>query len=1781
MAESVLAGLSDEERRIRDYAKAVLDEWSASPTWGPGRQLRALTFSNARDYEGRFLIELLQNGHDAHPRESGGGSIHVFLDLGEGPFGTLYVANGGRPFSWEQVESVCKIAQSAKTVGEGIGNKGVGFRSVLSITDAPEIYSARPDGSCGGSLDGFRFRFATPDDLRDLLDGRDELARTAADELPPFQVPYPLDEVPPRCAELGAAGHVTVIRLPLRNERATGEAVRRRDELTGATAPIMLFLPRLERLVLETREVDGSTARTELTRDEAPVFAGEPAPGTVVPLVSAVRVGLGSAGEYLVARGLLAEERLRGTVAEATAEGRLDESWQNWSEPAQVEVAIPLGRPAEEQGRIYTFLPLGEGARAPLFGHLNAPFFTKVDRTALDREHPLNAVLFDALAETSLIAAAYLRDDPRPEFRHAAVDMIGWDPGDETAGLFVSAASRVFDEQFVDLPVLPVLDGGRGGWESIRQAVHWPPKHTTVLTAEAARRAGLNVIDPAIGPARLARLTKLCSWLRHPVEPGLEVLASHVEKIVSDLPRPGQREDVGSWNEVYTDIAGLFGKDGTVLQGRRLLLADDGSLRPCNEAGARGKAAGRDGFFAPIRGEDNVEDGLNLPQQLRKRMFLLHPGLVWRSADGRSLSQARIFLENNGLVRRFDAAGLLDHVKAALKDSTSRELRWQALKFVFRLHRSRRSSGSLSVRDVGLWVPSASGRLVEASTAVFGPGWQDTLGDDLAMVIAEGRDASSGLRWMEGLLLAPPQEFLGRGDTQAEWRDFLTAAGVQDGLLPCVTPNAVTRADGWKLTTDRIVSMAKVPPAVAEQWRPFIGLARSRAANPNTPYVAGGASRLPGQDVACDLTDPARLAYARLVLSGLVQWQDSHLKSVWKKDRPRDPDQVGVLTPLAAFVRGQPWLPVRAPDRSQSFVRPTDAWHCPSTVEEEPGFAPILLPQLRPLLRGEALTRLRNEGLPVWGAPADADRLLAFLGDLVALGTVADADLLVLRRANERAWRDLAEKFSSTPSVLVGDMLSRLRSASIVVETSGALSAVGLADFGAGSRTLYVSGDRDSVAARLIKESGQPLLVVPGDAQRVTAMLEWLCGQGVRPVDEAAVEVRVDGAVMDPHRSVPLAERLPWLPLALSLLVDHPRRGPRPSESVLLGFAAQVRGVFLHPYSRLEITLDGEPVPLPDRQKGVLPLSVDGRTVVLAEADCVEGLGWPSVEILAEAICHAVDQDHAGVHLKLAASRLGALHADPRALTDEEIAEHFDRTVAQVEETRNRLDGSVGSVVRRLRPVIVHVLGVDAASDVLDPVPESVQELRDRLESARPLPAPPDQLIAAARSARDVDDLRAAVDLDFAGFNKTLSSLAPDYRPTSRAAAHTEALQRYLALHRISIIDRLRWANIARFDAGEPIDGWRELCSLDWITVPGSWEFEIDSLDGAVLGERVEAAFSERFGSALPASGERLPAWEDTRVANTRGFTQLAPRLGPLLSALGHPVPDAFTGPDAVSVSLDRLDAVGALDFRVLSEQEILAWLQVIGLWPGGVATSADPADHGLTESDLNPGRREAERLRQEQVRAQRTVVLGGRAFDVGDGDFSEVVDALESVLEDRPDLLGGALRWSTPTAPQKRGRQSQTADALSGFTGRRRMSSAQRDAIGFIGEWFAFQWLQRHYKGVDESCWVSVNRRKVFPGMPGDDSLGYDFEVIGGARSIMFEVKATQGSGGRFELGESEVRAAQRSAGSDRWRLLVVTDVLDPEQLKVLMLPNPFSKEGRDSYLNVGGTLRFSYTLL
>jgi hypothetical protein len=213
---------------------------------------RIVSLANAEstatsDYGGRYPIELLQNGQDASSADGG----RVWFHLTET---ALIVANDGEGFTPERLDALFSYGQSSssanKQTSKSIGYRGIGFSSVFTITDRPQIVST----GCAFQLDR-----AAAHRLVETALGTD-VARIPARGYPLALTAADLADDRPTVKQLLRNGASTVIRLPLLPE-VTWEEVR--DHCLEVLRPqTLLFLPKLSRLELSGAFVEDGTATT-------------------------------------------------------------------------------------------------------------------------------------------------------------------------------------------------------------------------------------------------------------------------------------------------------------------------------------------------------------------------------------------------------------------------------------------------------------------------------------------------------------------------------------------------------------------------------------------------------------------------------------------------------------------------------------------------------------------------------------------------------------------------------------------------------------------------------------------------------------------------------------------------------------------------------------------------------------------------------------------------------------------------------------------------------------------------------------------------------------------------------------------------------------------------------------------------------------------------------------------------------------------------------------------------------------------------------------------------------------------------------------------------------------------------------------------------------------------------------------------------------------------------------------------------------------------------------
>ena len=145
------------------------------------RQLYSLSEQLPHDYHDRFIVELIQNANDA----SSGGEALISLDeCCEDGFPRLYVANQGISFNQSNFAALCSLGLSDKDPQEAIGNKGLGFRSVLQVCRSPRIFSVAENEHDSEQDKPLGYCFQLSPDSRQILVGLISELLGSSDDVP-------------------------------------------------------------------------------------------------------------------------------------------------------------------------------------------------------------------------------------------------------------------------------------------------------------------------------------------------------------------------------------------------------------------------------------------------------------------------------------------------------------------------------------------------------------------------------------------------------------------------------------------------------------------------------------------------------------------------------------------------------------------------------------------------------------------------------------------------------------------------------------------------------------------------------------------------------------------------------------------------------------------------------------------------------------------------------------------------------------------------------------------------------------------------------------------------------------------------------------------------------------------------------------------------------------------------------------------------------------------------------------------------------------------------------------------------------------------------------------------------------------------------------------------------------------------------------------------------------------------------------------------------------------
>jgi hypothetical protein len=1724
--------------------------------------MRNLTKEATNLYAKRVVRELIQNAFDGsagadEPR------ILLRLNLRQGAHGTLSVANNGQGFTSENVDAVVSPAMSNKTPGNFIGHKGLGFRSVELLSDNVQIFSMRGHGIASSpSFDGFRFRFALPEDERAWLDSQGEIrhADQIVGRVHRLQLPIALDKFDDDAASFARAGFATLVRLPLRNADAAARAAEELRMLFDEKAPITLFLDRLQSLTIERIDADGKSETRVLNRRAKPVVVGHRGRTLTLDEVVVDR------HRFLLGRMDVDDSAFRASVARSVQQRHLVERWLEWKGVPQVSVAFPLSSDARA-GSYFAFLPMERPA--PFNGCIDAPFYPDADRRDLDLSVSLNAFLLDQAAELCLAIAGTLADagETAPEFVGAAVDALSWT--NERDRVFEACTRLDVDVGSLMLPSMR-RPGTSDRWARLDKIYNWDDQRYRILHRNwLVRVCDLPMLPRKLGPSRMQALDAFVNDTDFPLTAPSETWAKWVPQLAADLARRRKlvRRD---WEDFYADLASSPAVL-SYLRGTEIFRLADGS---CGRANSQDTSEESELFINPVpeqlqrRRKRLSGTALFPPDSIAKRMIFADPDLNWPPAVTNAFFEAQLATE-------YSLPRVLSKMGKLLGKRPRQASVIAALGWAFAAYKSLKSvEMEQALRTANLSIPLAGNTRRSASSVYFGAGWRDTKGDLLSEFLEAAPEEARSLRHLrEGLLTSWEAWPFKEKGTSAEWVHFMRLLGVRDGLVAVRHASVAKPMYEWMRFRSSDEGPLSIETAIGTWWRQAV-----RKANPadGFRYQSGSYQTgetlysFPGQAEHPSMSPAARFLYARLIVLALGDLPPSFLVTVLHRTGG-NADSVSLESPLAAFLRRAEWLPIGGADEV-AWRRPDQCWYAPRS-EQLPRFVAKMARSIRDIFDGSQSARefaSRNLGLRLWSDPTSAISRFEDLGTALE-GGIAESDQDTFRKVYREAWEDW--HVSNPRPVFPMQMTLAVQSFGRTVPLTISATRVHPA--------IYVADGSDPMREQLLSALGHMVLTVPaGVAEDVARTLAATLGGEFLLLPDADLVIRADGQVIVPSEAVaPLVTPgLEWLAEIAVLVLEFneglSNRNTARSRQALYNDFRRLR---LATAARITVEVDGLEGPLPTVLDGVLAVPDADFPTLVVQHD-FPTLDWSLLARISRALPVALGRPSLGMPFRVAFLEIDRIQRGrPGTIEkpgDEDVALALGHPLIRVQEIYRSLRSTGRRLYDWLAPAAQAIFGDVAANALLDReyLLLEDEEVVSLLAAHGATPDVARKVVVVCRDADGLDDVRRSLGISLVAFNHALVTLGRtplrfEQRLRTAFLKHKEATRNDLER-------KVRDAFMDIFFNGGDLSRYNELRRLDWVSFDPDWPDQLDELSDDII----DSWFARLASETLPvASAVPVLPLDDVRQQNRIVVLSEVEQLRPIVTAWvdkeqARHLPSAWK---LTSELLTReLMGSGVLDFRVLEKHEVPAAFARAKLWPSGMPASSILSDLGLSDDDLEVKAKEDEKLRQEDLKAKRSITFGSISVDGGgESPLDQVANVLDAALSSKAFLQRSGKSVLRPFTAGSSGGGRQR-----GKGGRGRepdyLSEEQRTLLGFAGELAAYHYLKKNVRNFLDAYWISSMGRRYLTLEATDDVDGYDFHVRRSrGPDLFFEVKAHTGDPGYVDLEPSQVAAGMAMSDEKNgiWSILYIPYVRNLDLITVHELENPFSDAARSLYRQVG----------
>ncbi len=929
-------------------------------------ELAAVTEYMQADYHGRFLIELIQNANDQalehEAIENAPDGTTVTIVRGHG---YVVVGNQGKPFDAAGIRSIASVGRSTKDPSIQIGNKGIGFKSVFQISKEPEIYSAANAGESFLSIDSNAFKISlsvfedkenlanlkkvatevlatNPDQKKKLealgsINPLDNLFKAVCNSAPSrYPVPIATDLLKTRKELIGNLSNnlQTVVFLPFDEDSDTKDLVDNAiEEIFGCHGASILFLDGVECVEL-VDHINVETAKIVKAKIDKGSVDEEGAEYSVTTLSVFRGTEIKSQTDWAVIGRVYGQhDASEARTINAAAMGLPGHGFDK-VDHCPVAVALPLSIPESgrliendaECGRICIGLPTKvlSGTRAWVHSH----FYGNISRKEIDLEGiQFNKLLFDEAVRLHGALLEKLRSDESLLNRRAVTAAF-----DFVEGPLWDRFTR--DDSLLSEPIVLAHNGS--DFLTIENAVVFELNEFE-LVRDLILRAGADDVLKDLPEEKVGtNLSLVLEALQELSGVRSNPYAKLIEKVdsarsVLEIAAESMRKDAGSnWKIFLVWVLDKYQSHELVRQ--KILPTGNSSV--C--------ASVDKVFIAPIAtksgnaddtdedGEGGAEDLSLLPTLARSHLNLIDEGVLRvRTGKGRELTKlaAKLAPQQGGLVRRPRLDQLinealapciqsLDTTEVALREGV--ELLELAARWLSRMN----LKSIEEVRLDQLRVPGSSGHgsweWVPPTSCYFGDGWLDSETEALIIKAYGGRKGGRIIPWDAFVSFAPEY-----------FRDISQARAAFERFGVCAKPRLIVhqkdkrrRAPLLSLSNDYLSLQDNVdcPIPIAEEfWANYLDTCADRSAETRSgqEFDFRSVEWIDGLE-----HEVSREAVFKLVLRNPEEY-DSSLKTTLERKGNDNQDQTNVPALWVHALKYENWPIVPSNNGCKS---PSDVW---------------------------------------------------------------------------------------------------------------------------------------------------------------------------------------------------------------------------------------------------------------------------------------------------------------------------------------------------------------------------------------------------------------------------------------------------------------------------------------------------------------------------------------------------------------------------------------------------------------------------------------------------------------------------------------------------------------------------------------------------------------------------------------------------------------------------------------------------------------------------------------